>query len=46
VGPIGEIGGSSVGKGGESDVASPDFHGSNPHPCRLRTDGLAPASKY
>jgi hypothetical protein len=33
-----ERGGSSVGKGGESDVASQDLQGGSPRLCRLRTE--------
>jgi hypothetical protein len=45
----GHLGGSvehSEGKGGESVVAILRFLCDNPHLCQLRTDGLAPASKY
>jgi hypothetical protein len=41
-GPLGENGGSSVGKGGERVVESRDLQGGSPRPCRLSTDGLAP----
>jgi hypothetical protein len=30
----------------ESDVESQDLQGGIPHPCRSRTNGLAPTSKY
>jgi hypothetical protein len=46
MGPLGETGGSSVGKSGESDVASWDLQGGNPCMCQLRIDVLAPMSKY
>jgi hypothetical protein len=46
VGPLGESRGSLVGKGGKSDVKSRDLQGCRPCLCRLRTDGLIPASKY
>jgi hypothetical protein len=46
MGPLGESGGPSVSEGGESDVESRHLQGCSPHPCRLRTDGLAPAGKY
>jgi hypothetical protein len=45
----GRIGGNwrtSVGKVGECDVASRHLQGCSPHLCRLRIDGLTPASKY
>jgi hypothetical protein len=48
-GQLGESGGSKdtvARKGGESDVASRDHQGGSPHPCCLRTNGLAPMSKY
>jgi hypothetical protein len=45
-GPLGESGGSSVGKGGESDVETQDLQGCSPRLCWLRADGLVPASKY
>jgi hypothetical protein len=45
-GPLGENGGSSVGKGKESDVASWDLQRGSPCLCQLRTDGLAPAENY
>jgi hypothetical protein len=35
-----------VGKGGECDVESQHLQGCSPHLGRLRTDGLAPMSKY
>jgi hypothetical protein len=41
-----ERGGSSVGKVGEWYVKSWHLQGCSPHLYRLRTDGLAPASKY
>jgi hypothetical protein len=44
--PLGESGGPSVGKGGESDVKSRHIQGCSPRLCWLRTDGLAPTSKY
>jgi hypothetical protein len=40
--PLGESGGSSVEKDGESDVESRDLQGGSPCPCQLRVDGLAP----
>jgi hypothetical protein len=43
---LGKSGGSSVGKGGESDVKSRHLYGCNPHLCQLRTEGLVPTSKY
>jgi hypothetical protein len=36
----------SEGKGGESVVAISSFLCGSPHPCRLRTEGLVPVSKY
>jgi hypothetical protein len=36
----------SVGMVGKCDVASQHFQGCSPYLCRLRTDGLAPVSKY
>jgi hypothetical protein len=36
----------SVGKVGECDVESRHHQGCSPYLCRLRTDGLAPTSKY
>jgi hypothetical protein len=44
--PLGESGGSSVRKGGKTDVESRDIQGGSPHSCRLRTDVLPPMSKY
>jgi hypothetical protein len=44
--PLGESGGPSVGKAGESDVKSRDLHVCSLQLCQLRTDGLAPTSKY
>jgi hypothetical protein len=41
-----ESGGPSVGKVGECDVASWHLKHCSPRLCQLRTDGLAPASKY
>jgi hypothetical protein len=35
-----------VGKDGEWYVANRHLHGDSPRLCRLRTDGLAPVSKY
>jgi hypothetical protein len=46
VGPLGEIGGPSVGKDGECDMEIRHLQHCSPYLCRLRTDGLAPASKY
>jgi hypothetical protein len=46
MGPLGENGGPSIGKGRESDVESRDRQGGSPCMCQLRTDGLAPVSKY
>jgi hypothetical protein len=46
VGPVGGKGRPSVGKVGEWFVKSWHLQGCSPHLCRLRTDGLAPASKY
>jgi hypothetical protein len=40
------MGGSSVGKVGEWCVESQHLQGYSPRLCRLKTDGLAPASKY
>jgi hypothetical protein len=45
----GHLGGSvehSEGKGRESDVAMLRFQCGSPRLCRLRTEGLVPASKY
>jgi hypothetical protein len=44
--PLGESGGPTTGKGGESDVESQDLQGCSPHLCWLRTDGLVLVSKY
>jgi hypothetical protein len=33
-------------KGGENDVKSQHFQGCSPLLCQLKTDGLAPVSKY
>jgi hypothetical protein len=44
--PVGESGGLSVGKGGQSDVESRHLQGFSSHLCQLRTDGLAPVIKY
>jgi hypothetical protein len=41
-----EIVGLSVGKVGESDVESWNMQDCMPCLCRLRIDGLTPASKY
>jgi hypothetical protein len=41
-----ESGGASVGKVGKCDMESWYLQGCNPRLCRLRTDGLAPISKY
>jgi hypothetical protein len=46
VGPLGESGGPSVRKVGECDVESRHLQGCSPRLCQLRTNGLAPASKY
>jgi hypothetical protein len=43
--PLGESGGSLIGKGEESDVESRLFQGCSSHLCQLRTDGLASVSK-
>jgi hypothetical protein len=45
-GPLGESGGPSTRKGGESDVESWHLQGCSSSLCRLRTDGLVPMSKY
>jgi hypothetical protein len=45
-GPLGESGGSSVVKDRVSDMQSCHFQGCIPHMCWLRTDRLAPMSKY
>jgi hypothetical protein len=39
-------GGSSVEKGGESDVKNQDLYSGSPRLYHLRTDGLVPVSKY
>jgi hypothetical protein len=39
-------GGLSVGKVSECDVTSQHLQGCSPHLCRLKTDELAPVSKY
>jgi hypothetical protein len=39
-------GGSSVGKGGESDVKSQHLQSYSPRLSRLKTDGLVSVSKY
>jgi hypothetical protein len=44
--PLGESGGSSDGKGGESDVESRHLRGGSHHLCQLRTDVLAPTIKF
>jgi hypothetical protein len=44
--PLGGNGGLSIGKDGECDVESWHLQGSSPRLCWLRTDGLAPMSKY
>jgi hypothetical protein len=41
-----ESGGSSAKKGGECGVASRHLQDCSPHLCQLRTDELAPTSKY
>jgi hypothetical protein len=46
MGVLGESGGLSVGKGGESDVESWHLQGGSPRLCWLRIDGLAYVSKY
>jgi hypothetical protein len=46
VGPVGEKGRPSVGKVEEWYVKSRRLQGCSPHLCWLRTDGLAPMSKY
>jgi hypothetical protein len=45
-GPLGGKSRPSVGKVGEWYVESRNLQGYSPHLCRLRTDWLAPASKY
>jgi hypothetical protein len=44
--PLGESGGASVGKGGESDTESQVLQSCSPYQCRLRVGILAPTSKY
>jgi hypothetical protein len=46
VGPLGRKGRPPIGKVGEWYVKSRHLQGCGPRLCRLRTDGLAPASKY
>jgi hypothetical protein len=46
VGPIGGKGRPLVGKVGEWYVKSQCLQDCSPRLCRLRTDGLAPMSKY
>jgi hypothetical protein len=46
MGPLGENGGSSVGKGGKSDVENRHLQCGSPRLYQFRTDGLAPANKY
>jgi hypothetical protein len=41
-----ESGWPSIRKAGECDVVSRHLQGCSPHLCRLRTDGLAPMTKY
>jgi hypothetical protein len=43
---VGESGGPLVEKGGQSDMESWHLQGCSPRLCQLRTDGLAPVSKY
>jgi hypothetical protein len=45
-GPLVESRGPLVGNDGESDVESWHLQGCSSLPCRLRTDGLVPVSKY
>jgi hypothetical protein len=45
-GSLGESGGASVGKGGESDVESQHLQGCSPCMCQLRIYGLVPVNKY
>jgi hypothetical protein len=45
-GPLGESIGQSDGKGWECDVKSRHLQGCSPRLCRLRTNELAPVSKY
>jgi hypothetical protein len=44
--PLGESGGASDGKAGESDGERWHLQDCSPHPCQLKIDGLAPTSKY
>jgi hypothetical protein len=44
--PLGESRGPSVGKGRESGMESRHLQGCSSRLCRLRTNGLAPVSKY
>jgi hypothetical protein len=44
--PLGESGGPSVGKGGESYVEIWHLEGCSPRLCQLRINGLVPTSKY
>jgi hypothetical protein len=46
MGPLVEAGRPSVGKDGDGDVENWHLQGGSPSVCQLRTDGLAPASKY
>jgi hypothetical protein len=46
MGPLGESGGSLVGKGDESDVKSLHHHIGSPRLCRIRNYELALTSKY
>jgi hypothetical protein len=46
VGPLGESGDSWLGRSGSGYMASQHLQACSPHLCRLRTDGLAPVSKY
>jgi hypothetical protein len=46
MGPLGESGGLSVGKGRESDVERQHLQGCSSRLCQLMTDGLAPVSNY
>jgi hypothetical protein len=45
-GQLGKSGGPSARKGRECDVESQHLQGCSPHLCRLRTNELAPVSKY
>jgi hypothetical protein len=45
-GALRESGGPLGGKVGESDVEIWHLQGCSPRMCRLRTNGLAPVSKY